>query len=97
MVQAIYCLIIYRKMVATLVLHFQTLGTPTVAVITLVMAGSLAQMPAVVAAGGKLERGGDEVLWDMRRFYFIAGALHILCRLILVSCATRPVKTKTRW
>ena len=52
------------------------------------MAGSLVQT-STVEAGVSLEEGG-RAQWNMRRFRFIAGALHILCRLILVSCAVRP-------
>lgn len=63
----------------------QIVGTPMVAVSMLVMAGSLAQASTAEATGG-LEGGSGGVNWNMRRFRFIAGALHIMCRLVLVSC-----------
>lgn len=60
-------------------------GTPMVAVSTLVMAGSLAQVPTVEASpthGG--EQGGT--LRDLRRFRFVMAFFHIMCRLVVVRC-----------
>lgn len=56
---------------------------PTVAVSTLVMAGSLVQVPTV---GGVTGRQGESVYTvpDWRRYRFLMGALHIVCRLIAV-------------
>lgn len=55
----------------------QTVGMPTVAVSTVVMAGSLAQVPMVAAASN-----GERTTWS--RYQIIMGALHVGCRLIVV-------------
>lgn len=73
----------------TRVLHVQTMGTPTVAVMTLVMAGSLVQA-STVTAGVRQEGRSGGVRWNMRRFRLIAAALLIICRLMLVRCNARP-------
>ena len=57
--------------------HNQTVGTPTVAVSTVVMAGSLVQVPVVAAASS-----GEETTWN--RYRILMGTLHVGCRLILV-------------
>ena len=59
------------------------------AVSTLVMAGSLAQVPTVEGKGESPEGGEDGAQWNRRRFRFLMGALHVGCRLISVSC-TEP-------
>ena len=70
-------------------MDFQTVGTPTVAVSTLVMAGSLVQVPTV---GGGRALGGDGggTLWNGYRFKIIAGALIVVCRLIVVRIWLAP-------
>ncbi len=73
----------------------QTAGTPTVAVSTLVMAGSLVQVPTVAAAAGSAAtrdgRGdnssGGAALRAWRRFRVLVGVLHVVCRLVVVSYA----------
>eukprot|EP00752_Nemacystus_decipiens_P016492 g14743.t1 len=65
----------------------ETVGTPTVAVSTLVMAGSLAQVPAVAAAmtapqGDQGDAGTLHRRW--RRFRIFVGLLHVACRLVVV-------------
>ncbi|CAM9653554.1 unnamed protein product [Ascophyllum nodosum] len=57
----------------------ETLGTPTVAVSMVVMAGSLVQVPTVA-----LEANGQE-MWNRQRI--IMGALHVVCRLIVFPAA----------
>lgn len=70
-------------------LKLQTVGTPTVAVSTLVMAGSLVQVPTVAAAKAAAQggQGGTGTLGHRRwrRFRCIVGLLHVVCRLIVVS------------
>lgn len=66
----------------------QTVGTPTVAVSTLVMAGSLAQVPTVAAAitAPQGDQGGAGRLYRRwRRFRLLVGLLHVVCRLVVVS------------
>lgn len=60
---------------------------------TLVMAGSLVQVPSVVASSGSASaspsaqggQGNIGLLQGSRRFRFAAGILHVVCRLIVVS------------
>eukprot|EP00903_Cladosiphon_okamuranus_P007861 g7601.t1 len=64
-----------------------TVGTPTVAVSTLVMAGSLVQVPTVAAATTSTQGGqsGTRTLRRrLRRFQLFVGLLHVGCRLIVV-------------
>lgn len=54
------------------------------------MAGSLVQT-STVEAGVTLEGGGGgRAQWNMPRFRYVAGALQIMCRLVLVSRTPRP-------
>ncbi|CAN0090990.1 unnamed protein product [Scytosiphon promiscuus] len=63
----------------------QTVGTPEVAVSTLVMAGSLVQVPNVAASLTASAQGSHtDVLKRWRRFRFLVGFLHVVCRLIVV-------------
>ncbi len=62
--------------------HNQTVGMPTVAVSTVVMAGSLVQVPMVAAASS-----GERT--TLNRYRILMGALHVGCRLIVVR-ATDP-------
>lgn len=65
------------------------MGTPTVAVSTLVMAGSLVQVPTVAASavtrGGRGDSNSDAALRAWRRFRVLVGFLHVVCRLVVVS------------
>ncbi|CAB1097057.1 unnamed protein product [Ectocarpus sp. CCAP 1310/34] len=74
-----------RSILRPLGAALQTVGTPEVAVSTLVMAGSLAQVPTVAAASTQGGQGDDDgTLRRKRRFRIIAGFLHVVCRLIVV-------------
>ncbi|CAM9997923.1 unnamed protein product [Ectocarpus sp. 6 AP-2014] len=78
----------------------QTVGTPEVAVSTLVMAGSLAQVPTVAAASAAATQGGqtvdDDAVRRRRRFRIMAGFLHVVCRLIVVPAIGFTVFWVTR-
>ncbi|CAB1097058.1 unnamed protein product [Ectocarpus sp. CCAP 1310/34] len=64
-----------------------TIGSPTVAVSTLVMAGSLVQVPTVGAGSAAATQGvqcdDDGTLRRWRRFRIVVGFLHVVCRLIV--------------
>ena len=62
--------------------HNQTVGMPTVAVSTVVMAGSLVQVPMVAATSSEEQKAYS-------RYKIFMGALHVGCRLIVVR-ATDP-------
>ncbi|CAM9263937.1 unnamed protein product [Ectocarpus sp. 4 AP-2014] len=66
----------------------ETIGSPTVAVSTLVMAGSLVQVPTVgvgsAAATQGVQGDDDGTLRRWRRFRILVGFLHVVCRLIVV-------------
>ncbi|CAN0090922.1 unnamed protein product [Scytosiphon promiscuus] len=63
----------------------ETVGTPTVAVSTLVMAGSLVQVPTVAMSASSSTQGGhNDALQRWRRFRVLVGFLHVVCRLVLV-------------
>ncbi|CAN0359862.1 unnamed protein product [Ectocarpus sp. 8 AP-2014] len=66
----------------------ETIGSPTVAVSTLVMAGSLVQVPTVGVASAAATQGvqgdDDSTLRRWRRFRILVGFLHVVCRLIVV-------------
>ncbi|CAM9295689.1 unnamed protein product [Pylaiella littoralis] len=64
----------------------ETVGTPTVAVSTLVMAGSLVQVPTVAAASIATEGGpsGNSTLRKFHRFRMLVGFLHVVARLVVV-------------
>lgn len=61
----------------------QTVGTPTVAVSTLLMAGSLVQVPTMEVAA-TLERGSNGTRRNWRRHRISMGVLHVVCRLVAV-------------
>lgn len=63
----------------------QTVGEPEVAVSTLVMAGSLVQVPTVAVASTTRQGGAVDVEHAWRRFRILAGFLHVMCRLVVVS------------
>ncbi|CAM9287201.1 unnamed protein product [Ectocarpus fasciculatus] len=77
-----------RSVLRPLGAALQTVGTPEVAVSTLVMAGSLAQVPTVATSSAAATQGGqgddDGAVRRRRRFRIIAGFLHVVCRLIVV-------------
>ncbi|CAN0061980.1 unnamed protein product, partial [Hapterophycus canaliculatus] len=62
----------------------ETVGTPTVAVSTLVMAGSLVQVPTMaMSVSSSTERSQNDAAPRWRRFQVLMGFLHGVCRLVV--------------
>ncbi|CAM9862901.1 unnamed protein product, partial [Hapterophycus canaliculatus] len=74
-----------RALLRPLGAALETVGTPEVAVSTLVMAGSLVQVPNVAASlSASTQAGSTDTLRKWRRFRHLVGFLHVVCRLIVV-------------
>eukprot|EP00752_Nemacystus_decipiens_P016491 g14742.t1 len=73
-----------RAMLRPLGAALETIGDPEVAISTIVMAGSLVQVPTVAFAATATHGGQGDAAQRWRRFRILAGFLHVVCRLVVV-------------